>query len=67
MFVTVVFFPVLVPPTSWLGNEMLPGVTVIAEATPVPTRLSVCGLLLASSTIVSVPARVPVVLGVKVT
>src|SRR5437016_3976770 len=35
--------------------------------TPVPLKLTVCGLLLALSLMVSVPALVPVAVGVKVT
>ena len=34
---------------------------------PVPDRLAVCGLLLAESITVSLPVRVPVIVGVKVT
>jgi len=37
------------------------------EAAPVPVRLTVCGLLLALSVMVTVPVRDPAAVGVKVT
>lgn len=41
--------------------------TVEEEEVPVPVRLMVCGLLLALSVMVTVPVRVPVAVGWKVT
>ena len=62
--VTVTAVPPLLVPE--LGEIAL---TVGAELVPVPlpVRFTVCGLLLASSAMVIVPVRVPVVVGVKVT
>ena len=41
--------------------------TTAVDETPVPARLTVCGLVPALSVIVTAPVRVPVVVGVKVT
>lgn len=67
MLLTVVLCAVLVVPAVWAENVRLLGVKVSTEVTPVPERLAVCGLLLPLSETVSVPWRVPVVVGVKVT
>src|SRR5437870_10009620 len=61
--------PLLVP-TSWLAKVRLAGERLTAgavAAVPVPVRLTVCGLSLASSVMVMAPVRVPVAMGVKVT
>ena len=42
-------------------------VTTGGGVTPVPLRLTVCGLSLASSVMLTTPVRVPVAVGVKVT
>ena len=63
---TVTFVAGLFTPTTWLPNEMLEGEAVTA-ATPVPLRLTACGLLLPLSVTVSVPVRKPRAEGVKVT
>jgi hypothetical protein len=55
-----------VVPTSWLAKLNANGDTVTG-AEPVPLRLTVCGLLAALSVNVSVPLRVPSVVGEKVT
>ena len=56
----------LVIATAWLPNDKLAGETV-ACTTPVPDKAAFCGLLLALSVIVSVPVRLPVPVGVKIT
>src|SRR5207244_3738908 len=53
-------------PTFWLGNVRDVGESV-ADATPVPLRLAVCGLPLALSVTVRVPVLVPPTEGVNVT
>jgi len=50
-------------PVLWACTNPIP----VALLTPVPVRLTVCGLLLASSFTVTVPLRVPVVVGLKLT
>ena len=45
----------------------LVGKKLALDAAPVPARLTVCGLPVASSVIVMVPGRLPVAVGVKVT
>lgn len=42
------------------------GATTATGATPLPVRVTVCGLPLALSVMVSVPGREPVAVGVKV-
>jgi hypothetical protein len=54
-------------PTAWLLKVRLEGETEARGATPVPLKLTVCGLLLALSFRVTVPLRDPVFGGVKVT
>lgn len=55
-------------PTSWLAKVSLVGVRLTAGATtPLPPSRIVCGLLGALLVIVSVPLRVPPVVGVNVT
>ena len=56
----------LVVPTFWLLNVSEVGER-LGSAVPVPERLAVWGLLLASSVTVKVPLRVPVAVGAKVT
>lgn len=53
-------------PTCWPLNVKLVAERLTAGARPVPVRPTVCGLLEALSIIVTVPLRVPVVVGVKV-
>ena len=70
VLVRVTVCAVLVVPTSWLGNVRLVGAKLTAGAervTPVPVRLTVCGLLLALSAMVMAPVRLPTAVGVKVT
>ena len=52
------------PPAGTVGFT---GVTAMESREPVPDRLVVCGLVLASSVTVSVPALVPSAVGVKLT
>jgi hypothetical protein len=66
LFLTVTAFVVLVIATAWLPNDKLAG-EAVACSTPVPLKETVCGLLLALSVIVSVPVRLPVAVGVKIT
>ncbi len=67
VFVTVMFCAGLVVPTPWLGKLRLVGEKLTPGTAPVPVRFSVWGLPLPLSVMVTVPVRVPVSLGVKVT
>jgi hypothetical protein len=73
-----VAFPVLVSvtgwvplavPTGWLGKVTLAGVrlTVGPAAPPVPLRVTICGLPGALSEMLSVPLRVPLPVGIRIT
>jgi hypothetical protein len=66
---TVTTLPALVVPTICAANVSLAGVavTMTTAATPVPVSFTVCGEFVAVSVIVSVPVRVPAVVGVNVT
>ena len=58
----------LVEAIGWFPKEILVGERVTpAAAVPVPERLTVCGLPVALSVIVTVAVRLPVAAGVKVT
>ena len=65
LLVTVTFCPALVVFRTCELKVRLEGVIDMDEVAPTPVREAVCGLPLASSVIVSVPVRVPVVEGVK--
>ena len=68
VFFTVIALPALVVPTACAANVSLAGVTVITTgAVPVPDSVTVCGLGVALSITVSVPGRLPVVVGENVT
>ncbi len=70
LLVSVTACAALVVPTCWLlkVSVVLERVTAGAvAATPVPVRLTLCGLPAALSVIDTVPVRVPVAVGVKVT
>ncbi len=70
LLVSVTVCAALVVPTCWLLKVRLVLERVTAGAvgaTPVPVRLTLCGLPAALSVIDSVPVRVPVAVGVKVT
>ena len=68
VFVSVAVFALLVVPTNWLENARLVADKLTPGAvTPVPVRLMRCGLPDALSVIVTVPVRVPVVVGLNVT
>jgi hypothetical protein len=54
-------------PTVWLLKVRLEGETEAAGATPVPLKLTVCGLPLALSLMESDALRVPTAIGVNVT
>jgi hypothetical protein len=56
----------LVVPTVVVGNVNEVGETV-TPVTPLPLKLTVCGLLLALSVTVTVPVACPVLVGLKVT
>ena len=64
-FVSVTVWAELVVPTVRLENVRVEEETVTGEE-PVPVRLTVCGLFVALSLNVSVPAREPVVTGINV-
>jgi hypothetical protein len=67
VFVSVAAWAELLDPTIWLPNDRELADRLTAGATPVPVRLTDCGLPLALSVMVRVPLRTPVVVGVKVT
>jgi hypothetical protein len=56
-----------VPPAETVAEVELPGDTARVNCVPEPVRFTLCGLPGASSTIVSVPFRVPVAVGLNVT
>jgi hypothetical protein len=56
-----------VVPTAWFGKFRLEGESVGGDATPVPLSATAWGLLKASSVMVTLPVRLPVAVGVKVT
>jgi hypothetical protein len=58
---------VAVPPTAMVLGEKLIVPMVWAKATPVPLKLTLCGLPVALLVIVIAPVRVPATVGVKVT
>jgi hypothetical protein len=66
LFLTVMFFAVLVVPTFWEANVKLAGVTSTGTI-PVPVKLTACGLLFALSVIVSAALFAPGVAGANVT
>jgi hypothetical protein len=53
--------------TAWLPKERLVGETLTAGVVPVPERLTVCGLPVALSEMLTAAVRAPVAAGVKVT
>jgi len=59
--------PALTDPTAWFPKVTVDGDHCAVGATPVPVRLTVCGLPVSSSATESVPVRVPVCVGVNVT
>jgi hypothetical protein len=61
------FWAALVLPTVWLEKVKLAGLKLRTAPVPVPESETVCGLPGALSLIDSVPVRVPVAVGVKVT
>jgi hypothetical protein len=65
--VSVIVFAALGTSTCWLPKVGLGGEKVGFTRMPLPERLTFCGLFEAASTIVSVPVRVPVWLGVNTT
>jgi hypothetical protein len=67
VFVSVTTCPALAVPTSRLPKATDVGDNVTAGATPVPVRLTVCGLPAASSVTSSIPARTPTAVGVNLT
>ncbi len=67
LLVSVTVCAALVVPTCWLLKVRVLLDNVTAGAIPVPLRLTLCGLPAALSVIDSVPVRVPVAVGVKVT
>ena len=54
-------------PTDWLAKERLAGERLTAGPGPVPERLTVWGLPLALSAMLSAAVRAPLADGVKVT
>ena len=54
-------------PTAWLEKVSNVGARETTGAAPVPVRLTVCGVLLASSLMVTFPVMLPGVVGEKVT
>ena len=58
---------VLVVPTDWLPKVRLVAVRLTTGAVPVPVRLTVCGLPLALSVMLTEAVRVPGAVGVNLT
>ena len=58
---------VLVVPTDWLPKARLVGERLTTVVVPVPERLTVCGLPLALSVMLTEAVRLPLAAGVKVT
>ena len=58
---------VLVVPTDWLPKARLVGERLATGAVPVPERLTVCGLPLALSVMITEAVRLPLAAGLKVT
>src|SRR5208337_4077367 len=54
-------------PTGWLPKARLVDERLTAGAVPVPERLTVCGLPLALSVMLTEAVRLPLAVGVKVT
>src|SRR5258708_1482002 len=59
--------PLLTVPTTWLPNNTAFRDKLTAGATPVPLKVTICGLLVALSSIVRFGERAPAKAGVKVT
>ena len=57
----------LVVPTGWLPKPRLVGKRLTTGPVPVPERLTVCGLPLALSVMLTEAVRLPLAVGVKVT
>ena len=57
----------LVVPTDWFPKDRVPGERLTVDEVPVPERLTVWGLPMASSATLRVAARAPLAEGVKVT
>src|SRR5882672_6744538 len=66
-FVSVTLCAVLAVFTFWFPKLKLVGAKLIPAATPVPLNPTVCGLPVALSVTVIVPAWLPVAVGVNVT
>jgi hypothetical protein len=66
-FVRVTLCAVLVVPSAWFPNDRLLEESVTDAAVPVPERLTVCGLPLALSVMLTKAARLPLAEGLKVT
>jgi hypothetical protein len=67
LLVMVTDFAELVVPTPCVPNDSEEGENVSADPKPVPARLTLCGEPTASSVIESVPVRLPIAVGLKVT
>src|SRR4030081_2434216 len=67
VFLSVTFCEAFVVPTCWPLNVRLLGVSLTKGASPVPVRLTVCGLPAALSVTLTFAVLVPFAVGVKVT
>ena len=67
MLFKVTLCAVLVLPTGWLPKARLVGERLTRAAVPVPERLTVCGLPLALSVMLSEAVRLPLAEGVNLT
>src|SRR5438034_717410 len=67
VFDSVAVVVALVSLTAWMHTRSLHDALPISDAVPVPERLAVCGLPLASSVTVKVAVRAAVAVGVNVT
>ena len=67
LLVRVTVCAVLVVPTGWFPKARLVEERLTTAAVPVPERLTVCGLPLALSVMLTEAVRLPLAEGVKVT
>ena len=67
VLLSVTVWAVLVVPTDWLPKARLVGERGSKGAVPVPERLTVCGLPLALSVMLTEAVKLPLAAGVNVT
>ena len=67
LLASLMVFDALVVFTAWFAKLKLVGEKVTLAEAPVPVRVILWGLLVALSVTTTVPRRVPLVVGVKIT